>query len=162
MTTLHLGVVDIPYGNAYASQRSQGAKALPSGTGTSTVTTGDVARSLEKRYGIMAMFVELHGQEISDEMAEVLRDHLENLLMGAPDAGMDALFAEGSLGAVEQVFREMLDKRELDGQVLGVPTGAAMAGVDHRLQHPYAKRGPRPSFIDTGTYQASMRAWVED
>jgi len=43
----------------------------------------------------------------------------------------------------------------------GIPTGAAEAGVNHRLLHPYAKDNPeRPSFIDTGQYQADFKSWV--
>ena len=41
----------------------------------------------------------------------------------------------------------------------GVPTKAALMGVNHRLKK---KRGPRRvSFIDTGQYQANLTNWVE-
>ena len=137
---LHLGVIDVPY--------------------SSRQTTGDVAEILEARYGIMEKFVELHQDDVAAAVDEAVRGKLENLLMGGPSG--DLLFAEGDLSEVEELFREMLDKEELNGVVPGVPTAASLKGVNHRLRRPYVKRGPRPSFIDTGLYQASMRAWVEE
>ena len=63
---------------------------------------------------------------------------------------------------IETRFRHFLSQKEMDSLgVPGVPTKAALAGVSHRFKHPYAKRAPRPSFIDTGLYEASFRAWVE-
>lgn len=127
-----------------------------------TTSTGDVAELLEARYSVMGNFWELHGEECADDLTEVMQGRLENLLMGAPTPDEGA-FPEGSLGGIEERFRKMLDDRELDGRVEGVPTQAAQRGVNHRLMRPYARSNPsRPSFIDTGLYQNSMRAWVEE
>jgi len=41
----------------------------------------------------------------------------------------------------------------------GVPTRAALMGVNSRLKKRRGKR--RPSFRDTGLYQASFMAWVD-
>jgi hypothetical protein len=55
-------------------------------------------------------------------------------------------------------FRTYLDREEH-----GIKTLAARRGVSHLLPHPYSKNNPpRPSFIDTGLYRKSFRAWVED
>ncbi len=151
---LHLGVLDVAYSSSYAP-----AKRLSQSPPRSN-STGDVAEILEARYGVMAKFYELHGQEIADDVAEVLQDKLEALLLGAPVS--EELLPEGSLSKIEERFRKMLDDKELDGQVAGVPTQASLRGVSHRLLHPYARRSPRPSFIDSGQYQDSMRAWVEE
>jgi hypothetical protein len=40
----------------------------------------------------------------------------------------------------------------------GVPTRRALDGISKRLKN--KKGDPRASFVDTGTYQAAMRAWV--
>jgi len=42
----------------------------------------------------------------------------------------------------------------------GVPTKAALRGVNHRLKHPYRRRGARPSFVDTSLYMSSFKAWA--
>lgn len=158
---LHLGVVDVPYGASTAAATTRGSKVRPP-TPAGRVSTGDVAQILEARYGVCAKFVDLHGQEIADELAGAMQDRLETMMMGGPaPAADDPILPEGSLSAIEQVFRDMLNKRELDGVVEGVPTEASLIGVSHRMQNPYAVRGARPSFIDTGQYQASFRAWVD-
>lgn len=154
---LHLGVNDIPYARAQAAQRRGAKRAL---SAISSTSTGDVAEILEHRYGVMGKFWELHGQECADDLAEVMAGKLEDLMMGGP--APERLLEDSDTGKIEERFREMLDKRELDGKVDGVPTAASLAGVNHRLSHPYARREARPSFIDTGLYQANMRAWIEE
>lgn len=162
MPKLHLGVTDLPYGSAYAAATARGARPpRPPASPPNHITTGDVAEFLEARYGVLEKFVDLHGQEIADALAEAMQDRLEAVLMGGPAQAGGPLLPEGTLSDIEQRFRKMLDDRELDGRVTGVPTGAASRGVSHRLLHPYARRGPRPSFIDTGLYQSSFRAWVD-
>jgi hypothetical protein len=63
---------------------------------------------------------------------------------------------------IEAKFRQNLSSRKYDGVIPGVPTTAAQRGISHLQQRPYAKRSSRPSFVDTGMYQRSFRAWVED
>jgi hypothetical protein len=143
MAKLIMGVTDIPY------------------RGPGTTTTGDVAEILEARYGIMEKFWELHGEEIADMIAEAMQAKLENVLMGAP-VEVDDILSEADLGKVAQKFRDFLDNKELDGIVPGVPTQAARSGVSHRMRSTRAVgRDPRPSFIDTGEYQAAFQAWLE-
>lgn len=155
---LHLGVTDVAYATAYSSARSQATRPA---SAPRHITTGDVAQFLEARYGVLEKFAEIHGQEIADAVAEAMEDKLEALLMGGPGS-TGPILPEGTLGAIEQRFRKMLDNRELDGKIPGVPTQAALAGVSHRMARPYAGRGARPSFIDTGLYQSSFRAWVDE
>lgn len=156
VTKLHLGVVDIPYASSYVSARRAGSAP---GTG-STNSTGDVAEILERRYGVCEKFVDIYGNKVAELVAEALQGKLESILMGAPvDTSM--VLEEGQLSEIEELFRKMLDNRELDGKVPGVPTGASLSGVSHRFLHPHARRPARPSFIDTGQYQAAFRAWME-
>jgi hypothetical protein len=74
---------------------------------------------------------------------------------------------------VENPFAGAMDKTTHDLKVFlssqeaekvgipGTPTQAALRGVNHRRRHPYRRSNPRrPSFIDSGLYEASMRAWI--
>lgn len=143
MTTLHLGVTVLPYADK-------------SGT-----TTGDVAEILEARYGIMQSFVDTLGEEAITKALEMsARNAVEAIMMGSNSAGLN-LTAEGEQ-EIETAFRLYLEQDEMAGRVAGVPTQAALKGVNHRLKHPNAKGNPeRVSFIDTGLYEASMKAWTE-
>lgn len=140
MTTLNLGVIDVPYSD---------------GKG---VTTGDVAGWLENRYHPMEIFYEINQEKIATALADSVAGALESLLMGGPTDSAQA-FAGGA-SAIEAAFREFLSLDVMASLGYpGVPTAAALAGVNHRLK---AKKGaPRPSLIDTGLYEASFRSWVE-
>lgn len=132
---LHLGVIDVPYESE-------------------SVTTGDVAEFLEDKYGIMAHFFWLYGPIISELMADAIAGQLENIIAGAPPS--DDPFAE-AMSKVHDLFSGFLDDEEMNGMP-GIPTLRALMGISKRFKN---KKGPpRPSFIDTGTYQAAMRAWV--
>ncbi|MFU0965722.1 hypothetical protein [Kluyvera ascorbata] len=135
MITLHLGVIDIPYEDE-------------------NTTTGDVAEFLEGKYKIMQTFFDRHGQDIAALMADDLAGGLENMLAGAPTPRDP--FAE-SMSRVHDLFVAFLDNEEMNG-IDGVPTRRALLGISKRFKN--KKGNPRASFIDTGNYQAAMRAWV--
>ena len=141
MPTLHLGVNDMPY--------ARGGK-----------TTGDVADLLEERYGIMSAFVAMHEPVLNHVIENSLQGGIETALMGG-GGGSAASYLATATSEIEDLFKEALTMQSYDGKLPGVPTGAALAGVNHRFKHPYAKRDPRPSFIDTGLYQSSFRCWVD-
>lgn len=159
MTILKLGVIDIPY--AY-DQEQLGKKGKPIKKKkkiTLSITTGDVAEILEKKYHPMETFFEVHRQEIGDEIAKAYVGSFQRL--HATGQGPDNP-AQGAMDWMQNRFKEFLAKREMEGLgIPGVPTQAALDGVSHRFAHPYAKRPSRPSFIDTGLYQASARFWIE-
>jgi hypothetical protein len=144
---LHLGVADVPYADPGTKKKS------------GSLTTGDVAEILEAKYGVMGHFVDLHGADIARELENSVLGAIESLIAGAP-ASHDAFGTATS--EIEEIFRAMLSNRELDKLgIPGVPTAAAKRGVSHRFKRPYARRKERPSFIDTGLYQDSFKAWVE-
>ena len=75
---------------------------------------------------------------------------------------------------ISTYFKQFLAMRQIEGfGIPGVPTQAALNGVNHRFKNPRGKwtgkgkdrkfqRNPRrPSFIDTGMYQASSKAWFD-
>lgn len=147
MTTLHLGVVDVPYASK------------------SRKTTGDVAGYLEKKYGIIRAFWARHGQ-----------DYIDGLVMGSVQAMEESLSGRiartdtrSVLSKMQHDFRRFISSKEVESAVrdvgpmrFPVPTLAALHGVSHRFKNPYAKGHPRrPSFRDTGLYEASFRAWMD-
>lgn len=144
--TLHLflGVADIPYAD------SEG------------MTTGDVAEILEAHYEIMQTFYDRHEADIAALLADAMAGALENKLMGAPVPSNPLAGAESK---IEEMFRKFLSDREIEqparwvGQYT-IPTEAAILGLSARFKGKKNPAGRRPSFIDTGTYSASFRAWV--
>lgn len=162
---LHFGVIDVPYvanepeaktkGRAKRGAKAKRVKASPDQT-----TTGDVAEILEEKYGIMEAFFENNENAIAGFLEEGLKGTVENLFTGAP--ATNDPFGSGT-SKIEEAFKDFLSTREAERVgIEGTPTRAALRGVNHRLKHPYAKGNPRrPSFIDTGLYQTSFKAWVE-
>jgi hypothetical protein len=121
-----------------------------------SVTTADVARFLEDRYGVMHAFFRVHGEDVAKAIESGLIGALENLMMGASTDPWGR-----GMQAIERQFRDFILSREVERVgIAGVPTKAALMGVNHRFKHPYARRARRPSFRDTGLYTNSFRAWV--
>jgi hypothetical protein len=149
--TLHFGVVDLPY-SARARTARQRARA-------GTKTTGDVAEWLENRYHVMEVFYEEKAVEIEDDLSDGLQGAIESMLMGAPP--QLAPFGSG-IAKIEDRFKQFISTKEIERVgIAGVPTEAALRGVSHRFKRPYVRRAPRPSFIDTGLFVASFKAWID-
>ena len=163
MTTLSLGVYDVPYADADnsapASSKPRKGRAPKRLRRTKTTSTGDVAEILETKYGIMQAFFDYYQEKITAKLESDIAAQIENLFLGAPPAPNP--FA-GLESFVKSCFSDFLSLRQVEMVGLkGVPTQAALSGVNHRMKHPYAKRGPRPSFIDTGLYENSFVAEVK-
>lgn len=139
--TLTLGVIDLPYTD---------------GQGTST---GDVAKILEAKYGVMQVFFDFYKDRIIAKLEEITAKQIENLFVGIspqPDP-----FAEVS-SFIKDSFSKFLLQREIERLgIEGVPTKAALSGISHRFKKPYAKRPSRPSFIDTGLYESVFQAEIK-
>jgi len=144
MTVLHLGVVDMPY------------------AGKGSTTTGDVAEILEAKYALFQVFWDIHQAVIQHDIENSLGGALETMIQNPGGTHSVARALASATSDIETLFRDAIDKQTYDHRIRGVPTQAALNGVKHSLKHPYAKRGPRPSFYDTGLLASSMRAWVED
>lgn len=169
MTVLHLGCVDLPYVQDAAHTVPAAPKPTKSGKPrkarvrkrsgpvAANSTTGDVAQLLEDKYHIMEIFTEVHEEDIDEDIGASLARAIENMMDGKPMPADPYAQAEED---IEQRFREFLDNKEMDETgTPGVPTTASLRGVNHRLK---IKRGqPRPSFIDSGLYQSSARAWTD-
>lgn len=146
---LHLGVIDIPHSDE------------------GTATTGDVAQDLEDRYKVMQGFMDLHDQEVADDLADSMAGALESIMMGAPPS-LDPFGTATS--KIEGRFRTYLEREEIASLGRpGVPTQAALRGTSHRFKgkRNWIKNGNkkqfgvrRPSFIDTGQYMTTFKVWV--
>jgi hypothetical protein len=168
MTTLNFGVIDIPYslasyGAATKMRRlgraKRGKATAPKTNDAAAKTTGDVAAILEDKYSIFETFYEdVGGAAIAAIFEKSLAGTMENIAAG--QTGNISLSAEAE-SEIETTFRVWLGDEKMNGRTAGVPTQAALAGVNHRMLHPYAKRGPRPSFIDTGLFQANAKVWLD-
>ncbi len=125
--------------------------------------TGQVAEFLEADYGIMQTFAreDVHGKDIVRAVEDSLESALNTLL--TTRSSKVALPWVAASAEIESAFRDFIDSREVERVgIPGVPTQAALAGVNHRLKHPYRKTNPRrPSFRDTGLYVRAFRAWVD-
>lgn len=160
MTTLHLGVIDLPYADA-SSYREVGAKkpkTMPDKE-TSTITTGDVAEILEAEYHVMEVFYTLHEEFVAEQLTDSMLNAFESIELGAP-VGLDP--TGDATAAIAQRFREFITNKEIESLgIPGVPTKAAQEGHSRRFKNPYKKRKSRPSFLDTGLYVGAAIAWVD-
>jgi hypothetical protein len=167
VTTIHFGVIDLPYVALFSPEEKRRLrwqhKRKPWQSLAATVSTADVAGWLEKRYHVFEVFWNMNRDFVMAELEDQVQTKIENVLLGKPGSNEpgEPLFKPGDLSTVEDRFRRALDNKEFDGWINGVPTQAALMGVSHRFKNPYARRPPRPSFIDTGLYRQSMKCWVE-
>jgi hypothetical protein len=153
MPVLHLGVADVPYSDPPQPVKP-GAKPK---TTAPNETTGDVASLLEDKYHIVQIFYEQHKADVALALEGSLAGALENLLMGAPSR--TSPLGEGA-AKIQTAFKRFLSEKEMDRLGYpGIPTKASLLGISHRFK---GKHGPpRPSFIDTGLYETSFKAWVD-
>lgn len=159
MTTLHLGVSDVPYSvlETPAQRRARTRKGKKH-SASANKTTGDVAEILEAKYHVFATFYELHAPEIVAAFEESVMDAMESQLSGAP-MGLNATGAAEA--AVSDLFQKFIENKEMDRLgIKGVPTQASLDGVSHRFKNKRGQPG-RPSFVDTGLYVGSFRAWID-
>jgi hypothetical protein len=138
---LNFGVVDSPY-----SDKSE-------------VTTSDVARILEDEYGVMAVFADAHLGDIAQALESSIGAAIENIMAGAPES--NDVFGDAT-NEIEEIFKfKFLQNEEMaELGVQGVPTQASIDRKSSRFKGKKAKQS-RPSFIDTGLYQTSFKAWVD-
>ncbi len=132
MIILHFGVVDIAY-----TEDDQ------------STTTFEVASILEKKYGVMRLFIHAHEQEIADEMSSELMAMLDGPVK------LDRVhFPE-----VDAKFRDYLNTGEWE-KITGQKTQAAIDRISARKKSG-KREAERPSFIDTGLYRKSFRSWAD-
>jgi hypothetical protein len=131
--------------------------------GNSQWDTYDVAKHLEEAYGLYSAFAEYEGQKMADYLADSVAGSIETILQGGVSKDP---FASGT-AKITQDFREFISSQTAE-KVLApgtdarpVPTKAALVGRSKRKARPYAKGDRRPSFIDSGIFEKSIKTWVE-
>ena len=174
MPVLNLGVVEVAYSDETEPRDPSRARLTKKGhvhkqdarrierwmkgqTDDQPATTVTVAEALEEKYHVLETYVEHHKDDIGQAINNSLEGALENLHMGAP---MGDPYAEAGQ-EIASGFRTFLLTAEMEQMGIdGVPTQAALDRESLRFK---AKHGneQRPSFVDTGTYEAAMRAWIE-
>jgi len=145
MPILHLGVVDLPY------------------VGRSGVTTADVAGWLENKYHILEHFMEIHHEEIAADLESSLSGALESVIAGAP---LDAEAFASAASSIEDRMKSFIAEGEMESLGYpGVPTQASIDRASGKKRSARFKRrratGKSVSFVDSGLYQSSLKAWVE-
>ena len=105
----------------------------------------------------MRVFYEQHKSDVALALEGSLAGALENLLMGAPSSVSP--LGEGE-SKIQAAFQKFLSEKEMDRLGYpGIPTKASLMGLSHRFKGKHGS--PRPSFIDTGLYETSFKAWVD-
>ena len=120
-------------------------------------TTVSVAQALQDRYHLFDVFYEQNENDIAGAVIHSLEGALEDLYAGAPAHDP---FAEAG-GEIEQGFRQWLLIGAIEELgIEGVPTKASIERKSSRFK---GGIGPseRPSFVDTGTLELSLKAWIE-
>lgn len=149
---LLFGVIDVPYFENDSKHPD---------------TTGEVAEKLEREYGVMEFFVKNNHEQITDAIEKSIVGGLQNVVVGLPP--LDFNYLNQACSEIEKDFKHFLGAKEMDGKVGGVPTQASIEGVSHRFKYKSRKRASkkrvrdnpgRPSFVDTGLYRQSFKAWT--
>jgi len=161
---LHLGVIDQFYGTP---STIKGAPA--------PVSTGDVAVILENKYGIMRAFASLNSFFIVNEMEKSLAKAVRQAAVTGHVTTEPFAVA---MTKIESKFKDFLSLSTIETMGwtapsgLPIPTLAALKGISSRTKAGRYKnnrkgkagqnlKARRPSFIDTGLYQSSFKAWYE-
>jgi hypothetical protein len=120
-------------------------------------TTYDVAKILEEKYGLFTVYAEQYAEVIAQHISEDVAGSMETFLLTGKFPSEPLPQAADAIG---KDFQKFIYTREAEGAGMpNVPTQAALKGVNRRLK--IKKGARRPSFIDTGIMEASLKAWFE-
>jgi hypothetical protein len=179
MTTLYLGVREMPYAAVFEPPQQQyewAKRALvrehslaqaQKAYGSGGKTTGQVAGFLEARYKIMRVFYEHEkARVIIPAIMTSVKGAVINVMNGQP--GTIDIAAEG-MNLIGEAFKDSLTEQKYDAWIGGgkVPTKASLptktrkGGISHRFKTGVNPKGARPSFVDTGLFRSSFIAWMD-
>lgn len=158
---LHLGVIDVP--EPYESK-----------------TTGTVGEELEKNYGLFSAFYEYRKNEIADLIANDAAIGIERMLKGENVTVANTFAVSGE--EITDKMHSFITSKDAEKHAnpvfpLIVPTLSAQEGLSYRFEKgvtakryvkgklgkgkTVTKRAPRPSFIYSGVFEASLKGWIE-
>jgi len=141
-------------------------------------TTYTVGKDLEERYGLFSMFYNAHQQEIADLIAKDAAIGLE-MMEKNMDVSVKSVFAVSGQTITDKMH-DFLTTQEVERVAgrygeQGIPTKAALEGINSRTVNGRTpkkiRKGQkfkkvvtgirRPSFIDTGIFENSLKGWIE-
>ena len=150
---------------------------VPEPEGGSTYSVG---MDLEKRYGLFSMFYNFREKEISELIAKDAAIGLEMMLKGE-SVSIASVFAV-SADTISDKMHDFITNQEVEKVAAmygerGIPTQAALDGTSYRFEKGVTakrwikgkrgggkavkKRNPRPSFIYSGVFEASLKAEIK-
>ena len=161
MIKLGLGVIDVPepYGDK---------------------STYEVGKDLEKTYGLFSMFYNHEKDDIADWISKDAAVGLEMMMAGQP-VEVSKVFAVSSEEITDKMHK-FITSQEVERVAAtygeqGIPTQAALEGRSFRFAKGFTakrqvkgikgagkaiqKRTPRPSFIYSGVFEASLKAEIK-
>jgi len=164
---LHFGFINTPYTRETIARPFTSAKLKEKGKlkrgSSKNMTALKVADILEAKYNVVETFHAIHEEEIKNVMHEGFKEVAERMISergGQTRASLKNLMKPATK-QIENMFRQFLDHEEMNGMIEGVPTDAAKGGK-LRGRGKITRRGiQRASFVNTGIYKASFRAWVK-
>jgi hypothetical protein len=164
---LHFGFINTPYTRATIARPFTSAKLKERGKlkrgSSKAMTAVKVAGILEAKYNVVEMFNEIYEEEISNILHEGFKEVAERIITergGQTRSSMKNLMKPATR-QIENMFRQFLDHEEMNGMIEGVPTDAAKGGKLHGRGKVTRRGIQRASFVNTGIYKASFRAWVK-
>ncbi len=134
MSTLHLGVFDVP-------------------EDSSEMTTFAVAKILEKNYGLYSNFVAMNMDFIRNQITQGLSNSVAVVAAGRVPKAMYGKAPD----EITKRFRQQIDMDFLDGKVSGVKTKAAIL----KKSRTKGKRRSSVSFFDTGILRRNIHTWID-
>jgi hypothetical protein len=158
---LHLGVIDVP--EPYDSK-----------------TTGAVGDDLEERYGLFSLFYNTHKKDIAELVAQDAAIGIEKMLKGETVTVSNTFAVSGE--EITDKMHKFITSQEVERVAAGygeqgIPTQAALEGRSYRFEKGVTakryvkgkrgkgkaviKRAPRPSFMYSGVFEASLKGWIE-
>jgi hypothetical protein len=157
--TLHMGFLNTPYTDEARQAPARFAKSVERlkrrRSFSRTMTAEKVSKILEGKYNIVETFNEIYEDDINALIHEGFKEVAEHVIMnkgGDTRAKMKNLMKPYT-NQVQRMFKAFIDDEEMNNMVPGVPTKVSIKGRRGRR--------PGPSFLRTGIYKASFRAWVE-
>jgi hypothetical protein len=160
---LHMGFINTPYTQEAMQRPATSAKLeerrVRNRGFSRTMTAQKVASILEGKYGIVETFQKIYDEEINNIIHEGFKEIAEKTILERKGQTRTSLknLMKPSTKQIEGMFKSFLRAEEMNGMAPGVPTKASFGKQ--------RKRGrsikPHSSFVRTGIYMSSFRAWID-
>lgn len=137
------------------------------------ITSYDLGKILESKYGLFSNFYKLHEKDIGEDIDSAFSKAVDSVMNGDERSAVGQIMKAGE--KITDKLHNFISLREIEKMgIPGVPTEAALLGLSLRTKNdkPIGKakkgvkykqvKGPRrPSFMYSGVFEASLKAWIE-